>query len=71
MAFVHSVLTTHPFSSGEPKHGFFRRLLDAMTLSRAQQAEREITDYLARSGGKFSDEAEREIERRFLHTPRW
>jgi hypothetical protein len=53
----------------EPRVGFFRRILDAMMAARVRQAEREITAYLAGTGGKFTDEAEREIERRFLSTP--
>jgi hypothetical protein len=35
-------------------------------LTRQREAEREIARYFARCGGKFTDEAEREIERRFL-----
>lgn len=46
--------------------GFFRRLLTAMQAARLRQAEREIACYLADTGGKFTDESEREIERRFL-----
>ena len=46
--------------------GLWRRLLDAMRVSRMRQAEREIAHYLAVTGGKFTDDAEREIERRFL-----
>ena len=38
-----------------------------MMLSRQRQADREIARYLSNS--KFTDEAEREIERRFLSTP--
>ena len=41
-------------------------LLAAMMVSRQRDAEREIARYLAGSGGKFTDETEREIERRFL-----
>jgi hypothetical protein len=41
-----------------------------MMAARLRQAEREIATYLADTGGKFTDEAEREIERRFLSTPR-
>jgi hypothetical protein len=44
-------------------------LLAAMMASRQRQAEREIARYLRNHGGKFTDEAEREIERRFLSTP--
>jgi hypothetical protein len=54
----------------EPRVGFFRRILNAMMAARLRQAEREIANYLADTGGKFTDEAEREIERRFLSTPR-
>ena len=39
-----------------------------MMASRQRQAEREIARYLRNHGGKFTDEAEREIERRFLST---
>jgi hypothetical protein len=54
------------------KPGFFARLLAAMQLSRQRQAEREVAMYLANAGGKFTDEAERVIERRFLASPsRW
>lgn len=52
--------------------GFFRRILDAMMAARLRQAEREIAHYLADTGGKFTDESEREIERRFLaNSSRW
>jgi len=47
--------------------GFFRRLFNAMVVSRQLQADREIERYLRNS--KFTDETEREIERRFLSTP--
>lgn len=55
------------------KRGLFARMLDAMVAARMRQAEREVARYLADTGGKFTDEAEREIERRFLSTPssRW
>jgi hypothetical protein len=45
---------------------FWRRLLDAIEQSNMQRAEREIARYLKNHGSKFTDEAEREIERRFL-----
>jgi hypothetical protein len=44
----------------------FAQIIGAMMLARTRQAEREITRYLNGAGGKFTDEAEREIERRFL-----
>ncbi|MBI1203346.1 MAG: hypothetical protein GC182_12615 [Rhodopseudomonas sp.] len=55
-----------------PRRGLLTRLLDVMMAARMRQAEREVARYLADTGGKFTDEAEREIERRFLATPsRW
>ena len=55
-----------------PTRGFFRRLMDSMMAARLRQAEREIALYVSQSGGKFTDEAEREIERRFLSSSsRW
>ena len=76
MAFAHSVLTTRELYTEEAKparraEGFFGRLLRAMQAARLRQAEREVGLYLARSGGKFTDEGEREIERRFLSNQRW
>ena len=47
--------------------GFFCLFVDAMVLARHPQADREIARYLQNS--KFTDEAEREIERLFLSTP--
>ena len=47
--------------------GFFRRFFNAMMVARQRQVEREIARYL--STHRFSDEAEREIERRFLSAP--
>jgi hypothetical protein len=44
----------------------FSRVVGALMLARSRQAEREIARYLHGTGGKFTDEAEREIERRFL-----
>jgi uncharacterized protein YecA (UPF0149 family) len=48
------------------QRSLFRRLFDAMIASRQRQAEREIARYLQSIGEKFTDDAEREIERRFL-----
>ena len=75
MAFAHSTLTTRELYAPAVKparpDGFFRHLFRAMQAARLRHAEREIGLYLARSGGKFTDEGEREIERRFLSHPRW
>ena len=74
MAYAHTLVAPHEtpaVAAPERKRGLFRRLLDALIESRMQQAESEITRYLASTGGKFTDEAERVIERRFLHNPNW
>ena len=52
--------------------GLFSRMYTALLAARLRAAEREVARYLANSGGKFTDEAEREIERRFLsNQSRW
>jgi hypothetical protein len=76
MAFTAAGATTQvpgkAAAKARPQRGLFGRMLDAMTAARMRQAEREVARYLADTGGKFTDEAEREIERRFLSTPsRW
>jgi hypothetical protein len=77
MAFLHSAVAAHDFThdrthvSRERKHGFFSRFMQALVASRMQQAEREIACYFAGTGGKFTDEAEREIERRLMDRSRW
>jgi hypothetical protein len=60
-----------PQSGARKGKGFFARLLEAMAVSRQRDAEREIARYIAGSGGKFTDETEREIERRFLSQSHW
>jgi hypothetical protein len=70
MAYVRSTVATGDLLAENRQRSpfkFFRRLADAMMLARQRQAEREIARYL--SNTKFTDEAEREIERRFLSTP--
>jgi len=61
---------THaPASNGRR---LLRRFFDAMMASRQRQVDREIARYIHDTGGKFTDDTEREIERRFLSTPsRW
>jgi hypothetical protein len=51
------------------KRGLLLRLFDAIEQSNMRRAEREIERYMRVSGFKFTDEAEREIERRFLASP--
>lgn len=74
MAYTPSAVAPRDLAYTEPKtakagRGFFRRVLAAMQAARLRQAEREIAHYLADTGGKFTDESEREIERRFLSSP--
>jgi len=58
--------TTAPISAA-PKRGLLRRFFDAVIDSQQRRAEREIAKYL--HGVKFTDDVEREIERRFLELP--
>jgi hypothetical protein len=70
MAYVPSTVAARDFiSETRPRNRFrvFGWLADAMMLARQRQAEREIARYL--NNGKFTDQVEREIERRFLSTP--
>ena len=73
MAYVRSTAAARDFAitktAASSRPGFFRRLADAMMTSRHRHAEREIARYL--SNRKFTDEAEREIERRFLSRSSW
>ena len=71
MAYAPSTVASRDFpvtkTPAQARPGFFRWLANAMMQSRQRQADREIARYL--DGGKFTDETEREIERRFLSTP--
>ncbi len=44
------------------KPGILRRIADAMETHRARQLDREIAGILARSGGRFTDSIERQID---------
>jgi hypothetical protein len=70
MAYAPLALTlqglTLPKSEARKGPGLFARLLAALATSRQHQAEREIARFMALNGSKFTDETEREIERRFL-----
>ncbi len=61
-------------ASKTKQRSLFRRLLDALAESRRHRAEYEVARYLDSIGGKFTDEAEREIERRLMsnsNSSRW
>jgi hypothetical protein len=71
MAFARPALAlrdiTFPKTQSERvTRSFWRRLLDAMMESRQRQVDREIARYLGTCGGRFTDQAEREIEDRIL-----
>jgi hypothetical protein len=73
MAYAPLALTlngfTLPQTPARKGQGIFARVLAALVASRQVAAEREIALYLKVRGGKFTDETEREIERRFLSSP--
>lgn len=70
MATTHSALAFTAAPRAETKAkvgpGLFSRFYAALMAARLRAAEREVARYLRDTGGKFTDEAEREIERRFL-----
>jgi hypothetical protein len=53
-----------------PKGGVLRRLMDAIFESRERQADREIARILDRSGGRLTDDIEREMTLR-LSSQNW
>ena len=73
MAYTSSALAPRNIALTQPnvraQRGLFARLFDAMMASRQRQVDHEIERYLHSIGGKFTDDAERVIERRFLSAP--
>jgi hypothetical protein len=62
-----NVLTTGAWLSAPIKTTpFFKRLLRAQVQARQRHADRVVEQYLAVHGNKFTDDAERQIER-LLH----
>ena len=62
-----------PVSKAGPvaeKPGVLRRIYDTILESRQRSANQEIARYLARSGGRFTGDIEREIMQRLL-TGNW
>ena len=55
-----------PQRVSRPRGGLRRRRMQGLIAAQQRRAEREIARYIA-SGG-LNDSAEREIERRFLHS---
>lgn len=69
MTFFTDTLSSATAAQASAKRpGFFARVFAAMKLARQRQAEREIARYLALTGGKLTDETEREIQRRLLRS---
>jgi hypothetical protein len=71
MAYARSAIAARDFAVPQnapraKRRGVLRRLLDAVEQSNMRRAEREIARYFGGPGAKFTDETEREIERRFL-----
>jgi len=65
--------TAHPAPKTKQR-SLIRRMFDALEKSRQLQAEHEVARYLNGIGGKFTDEVEREIERRLMsnsNSSRW
>lgn len=55
------------YAVGEPapaRRGVWRRVYDAIMRSQQRRAEQEIARYVARHGGLFTDDMEREIMHR-------
>jgi hypothetical protein len=62
-----------PAALGRPvtrRRGLLRRWLDAVFVSREQEAERAAARYIARTGGRLTDEIERQITDRII-TGNW
>jgi hypothetical protein len=68
MAYVQSAVSPRDFPENAPraKRSWLSRLLDALERASMRQAEREVARYLRANGGKFTDETERDLSRRFL-----
>lgn len=63
-------VTPLPADEPQAKPRLLRRMLNAFVNARQRQFEREITAYLARSGGRLTDNLEREMMQR-LSRPNW
>jgi len=57
---------TPPSNSPASKHGILRRIVQAMFEWRQAQADREIARFLARSGGRLTDDMERRLTEHLL-----
>ena len=76
MAFASTAPRTFSFTAlprFSAKFSLWQMLRAALSEARQVQTEREIERYLESTGGKFTDEAERVIERRLFNnsSSRW
>ena len=68
----HATFTFTSLPAFDAHRSLWRMLREALAEVRQSQIDREIEAYLERTGGKFTDEAEREIERlSFGSSSRW
>lgn len=65
-AFGYPEASTTVTAARVARRSVWSRIFGAIVMARHRQADREIARYLRDSGGKITDQAEREIERRFL-----
>ena len=57
---------------GAPRRrGLLRRIFAGLFESREEQAERKAADYIARTGGRLTDEIERQIADRIITGNGW
>jgi hypothetical protein len=70
MAYVSHTLSPSEITSertaAAPRLGWFARFIRATEEARLRRAELEVAQYMARTGGRFTDATERELERRLM-----
>jgi hypothetical protein len=53
------------------KRGILRRIFGAIFETRQEQIEREVARFVARSGGRITDDIERQIMQHFFYEQLW
>jgi hypothetical protein len=56
---------------GVRRRGLLRRIFGGIFESREEQAERNAADFVARTGGRLTDEIERQITDRIIRGSGW
>ena len=51
-----------------PRRGLLRRIVEAVFESRSRAAERDIARFVGRTGGRFTDDIERQITNRLINS---